>query len=143
MATRSKACNKTQLEQYRKMLEERREELVSSVRSYAEDVPDVGLQGASGDSADHASNDYAVELFGAILEKQAGTLEEVDRALGKVQAGEYGLCESCGEAIVAKRLKVIPWARYCRDCQEKQDRMSAYRRSAAAAEPTEWDDSSE
>jgi RNA polymerase-binding transcription factor len=36
-----------------------------------------------------------------------------------MQLGEYGICLSCGEAIPAKRLQAVPWAKYCVKCQEK------------------------
>jgi len=129
MTPKSKT-SKRSLEQYREVLEQRREELVSAVRDYGQSVSDNGLRGAAGDVADHASSDYTAELFGALLEKQAGTLEEVDRALAKFRKGEYGVCESCGETILAKRLKAIPWARFCRECQERHDRTNALRRNA-------------
>ena len=40
-------------------------------------------------------------------------LEEVERALKKIDDGTYGLCETCGEPIAAARLEVMPAARYC------------------------------
>ena len=41
------------------------------------------------------------------------SLEEVERAIGKLDAGTYGLCEVCGEAIAPARLEAMPAARYC------------------------------
>ena len=41
------------------------------------------------------------------------TLEEVERALGKLDDGSYGKCEVCGEEIAAARLEAMPAARYC------------------------------
>lgn len=41
------------------------------------------------------------------------TLEEVERALGKLDDGSYGKCEECGEEIAAARLEAMPAARYC------------------------------
>jgi len=116
--------------QYRKVLLERREQLLQSVRAQRSEMPDSGLQGATGDSSDHAAADYAAEMFGFLLEKQAGDLEQVERALQKIEQGTYGTCECCEKAITEKRLRAIPWARLCRQCQEKQDRSSATRRAA-------------
>lgn len=41
------------------------------------------------------------------------TLEEVERALAKVDDGSYGVCEECGEPIAAARLEAMPATRYC------------------------------
>jgi DnaK suppressor protein len=47
-----------------------------------------------------------------------GHLRLVEEALDRIQAGDYGTCLSCEEPIPAKRLKAIPWARYCVGCQD-------------------------
>lgn len=41
------------------------------------------------------------------------SLDEVERALGKLDDGSYGKCEVCGEEIAAARLEAMPAARYC------------------------------
>ena len=41
------------------------------------------------------------------------SLEEVERAIGKLDDGTYGTCEVCGEQIAAARLEAMPAARYC------------------------------
>ena len=45
-------------------------------------------------------------------------LRLVDEALDRLSSGDYGVCLSCEEPIPAKRLKALPWARYCVPCQE-------------------------
>lgn len=51
-------------------------------------------------------------LAGTLLE----TLQEVEHALGKLDSGEYGICESCGQAIAEARLEAKPAARLCISC---------------------------
>jgi DnaK suppressor protein len=46
-------------------------------------------------------------------------LKQVEEALDRLKAGDYGTCQHCEEPIPEKRLKAIPWARYCVPCQEK------------------------
>lgn len=137
MTAKSRTHKKADLEHFRELLEQRRDELIGTVRDYVQSVPDSGLNGATGDSADHASSDYTAELFGALLEKQTGSLEEVERALEKFDRGGYATCETCEEQITVKRLKALPWARLCRDCQEKKDRAQATR--AATGKSAQWD----
>jgi DnaK suppressor protein len=46
-------------------------------------------------------------------------LRQIQEALDRLQLGEFGICLSCAEAIPAKRLQALPWAKYCVGCQEK------------------------
>jgi DnaK suppressor protein len=45
-------------------------------------------------------------------------LRLVDEALDRLNSGDYGTCMACEEAIPVKRLRALPWARYCISCQE-------------------------
>jgi|SRR5579864_2892222 len=45
-------------------------------------------------------------------------LRLVDEALDRLQSGDYGVCLGCEEPIPPKRLRALPWARYCVPCQE-------------------------
>ena len=46
-------------------------------------------------------------------------LRLIDEALDRLNAGEYGVCLSCEEPIATKRLRALPWARFCVACQER------------------------
>jgi len=45
-------------------------------------------------------------------------LKLVEEALDRIDAGDYGVCLSCDEPIAEKRLRALPWARYCLVCQD-------------------------
>jgi len=45
-------------------------------------------------------------------------LRLVDEALDRLNSGDYGVCLACEEPIPAKRLRALPWARFCVPCQE-------------------------
>ncbi len=55
-------------------------------------------------------------LAGSLTEN----LTDVDAALAKIEAGEYGTCEDCGTTIPPTRLEAVPAARYCITCASKQ-----------------------
>jgi DnaK suppressor protein len=55
-------------------------------------------------------------LAGKLLE----TLEEIDEALMRFDAGTYGRCERCGDAITEARLAAMPAARLCMSCASKR-----------------------
>jgi DnaK suppressor protein len=53
-----------------------------------------------------------------VLSAQArAAVDEIDRALGKIATGTYGLCERCGKEIPRPRLKALPYAALCVQCK--------------------------
>ncbi len=74
-----------------------------------------------------ASLTHDDEVAAAVVERRARELEEIDRALEDIDAGRYGVCTDCGDAIAEARLKVLPFATRCVACQA---RLEAERRAA-------------
>jgi len=52
----------------------------------------------------------------ALLHQARGTREDLERALAQLDAGTYGRCDQCGDAIAAERLAARPSARICISC---------------------------
>lgn len=50
-------------------------------------------------------------------------LRLIEEALDRLQSGDYGVCLACEEPIPDKRLRALPWARYCVTCQEEAGAM--------------------
>jgi DnaK suppressor protein len=61
----------------------------------------------------------AQQMAAALLQRNREELSRVDRALRRMEAGEYGLCVRCGEAIAEARLHAVPDAVLCLDCAER------------------------
>ncbi|HCC68769.1 MAG TPA: transcriptional regulator, TraR/DksA family protein, partial [Nitrospiraceae bacterium] len=57
------------------------------------------------------------------LSTQKEDLTKMDESLRKLAEGTYGVCEDCGKEISEERLKALPFAIYCRDCQEKKEKL--------------------
>jgi RNA polymerase-binding protein DksA len=74
-----------------------------------------------------ASLTHDDEVAAAVVERRARELEEIDRALEDIDAGRYGVCADCGDAIAEARLKVLPFATRCVACQA---RLETERRAA-------------
>jgi DnaK suppressor protein len=55
----------------------------------------------------------------SVVRALRSNLRDVDRALAKMDAGTYGACERCGQAIAPERLEALPWALLCMDCKQK------------------------
>jgi DnaK suppressor protein len=56
------------------------------------------------------------------LARNSDALRQIRQALGRIEAGIYGVCLHCEEDISLKRMTAVPWAAFCIGCQEKMDR---------------------
>ena len=80
-------------------------------------------------SADNHPADIGTEMFErakdmSLIESVDARLVDVDHALHKLEAGSYGVCETCGRPIAAERLEAEPAARHCVEDQERLERAS-------------------
>jgi RNA polymerase-binding transcription factor len=73
------------------------------------------------DFADRANNSYNRELMFSLSDTERQMLIHIDEAMRRLDQGIYGLCTFCSEPIGLPRLKALPWARYCIDCQEREE----------------------
>jgi DnaK suppressor protein len=69
------------------------------------------------DRKDEASRRQEIELDGAQEQRDVDELKDVEAALRRLDAGVYGDCTDCGEAIPMQRLQVQPAAKRCARCQ--------------------------
>ncbi|MDQ3945258.1 MAG: TraR/DksA C4-type zinc finger protein [Actinomycetota bacterium] len=63
--------------------------------------------------ADLGTETFEREKDFSLLEQLEAELDELDRALRKLDDGTYGICEACGEPIPPERLEALPGARFC------------------------------
>lgn len=98
------------LQRHGEQLEKRKTVLREELPALAADVRDV-----MEDGVDHLARAVGV----AVVQVSASTVRGIETALGRLQRGTYGSCEDCGQRIPAARLKVLPFAERCRDCQQE------------------------
>jgi DnaK suppressor protein len=123
------------------ILEERRREIMSEVQGRMRDVRAEGagstVQGVL-DAAESSEADIQDEIEFALIQMKAETLNRIDEALRRLDEGTYGYCFECGEEINEKRLRALPFAVRCKDCEaarevkQQRDRLMAQRRGAAS-----------
>lgn len=118
MAGHQGIMEKKRLEYFKKKLLARRDELLRTIarteeegRS-ADDDPTVDL-------ADKAANSYTKEFLFGQTDNDRLTLQLVNAALRRVEQGSFGQCLTCEDEMQQKRLEAVPWAPYCRTCQER------------------------
>jgi DnaK suppressor protein len=73
------------------------------------------------DSGDMSLHDSTGEQQISILEVKNRTRNQIDEALRRLQDGTYGTCEDCTRKISPERLKAMPFARRCVECQQKAE----------------------
>ena len=112
---------KKKLKQYEAKLLEQRNTLLGMVER-TEDYGREADRDVSQDPADKASNSYTKELLFSQSTTERNTLKLIEDAIGRVADGSFGDCLNCGQEIKPKRLEAIPWAPYCIDCQELQEK---------------------
>ena len=57
----------------------------------------------------------------ALVDMESQTLEQIEAALNRIEAGSYGRCEGCEEPIPSERLEVLPFAPLCVGCQQRAE----------------------
>ena len=77
------------------------------------------------DGGDSGVIDLSEDLTIKRLSVGQDTIEKIDESIRKLDEGTYGLCNDCGDAISAQRLKILPFAIRCRDCQEDHEELQA------------------
>jgi RNA polymerase-binding protein DksA len=79
-------------------------------------------EGAGDDQADAGTKNFEREHEMAIANNAREMLQQTERALARLAAGTYGVCESCGEPVGKYRLQAFPRATLCMSCKQKQER---------------------
>lgn len=88
----------------------------------------MSRQDASGDlsnvpihMADVGTDNYERDLMIELIENGEEGLRNIDTALEKMDDGSYGVCEICAKKINKERLKAVPYAKLCIDCQREEE----------------------
>lgn len=100
-------------EAYRKMLLAKKAEVLANLGIQFDNLARMGRV-AEEDQA-QITHDEFISLHLNSLDY--AKLRDVEEALDRLNAGDYGICLGCDEPIPAKRLDALPWARYCLECQ--------------------------
>lgn len=108
-----------------KRLQESREATLATVRGRTGHGADGDEPPVISPGAHQAQNDDAptAEMIADDEERfadhETALLHEIDAAIGRLESGGYGICESCGCEIPEQRLLATPTVRTCVPCQER------------------------
>ena len=134
--------NRDRYAELKSILEERRREIMSAVH---EKIRDVRSEGANSpthgvlDAAETSEADIQDDIEFALIQMKAETLSKIEEALRRLEEGTFGYCFECGEEISERRLRALPFAVRCKDCEEarevaqQRERVISQRRGSAVA----------
>ena len=110
------------VETLKKNLLKMREELLKEISDSRKSVRDPSDRDV-GDFYDDAENEKGRQMTYLLGERERSKLNAIDTALERIEEGEYGICDECGEKINPKRLKIIPFTRFCVKCQSEMEKL--------------------
>jgi DnaK suppressor protein len=120
----------------KQMLEERRREIQAEVQGKMRDVRSEGTWGGKVnevlDAVESSEADIQEDIEFALIQMKSETLNKINDALGRLEQGEYGNCFECGEEISEKRLRALPFAVRCKECEEAREVAEQRERQMAA-----------
>src|ERR1700730_1770438 len=104
----------------------RRDELRKRLGGELQDLRGFQGDASTGDSADLAFDSGSEEVTSQLAELESRELSQVERALGKLKQGTYGLCEGCQKKILVARLNALPFITTCIECQREMEMYGSW-----------------
>ena len=109
----------------KQMLDGRRRELQAEVQGKMRVVREEGTWGGKLnevlDTVESSEADIQEDIEFALIQMKSETLNKINDAVVRLEQGDYGYCFDCGEEIAEKRLRALPFAVRCKDCEEARE----------------------
>ncbi|MBA3998856.1 MAG: RNA polymerase-binding protein DksA [Candidatus Accumulibacter sp.] len=111
--------NSKQLAHFRSILDNVKKELIEDIERTVHTMQDEATVFADPNDRASQETDIAIELRNRDRERKL--IKKIDEALGRIDSGDYGYCNSCGVDIGIKRLEARPTATLCIDCKTLEE----------------------
>jgi DnaK suppressor protein len=98
-----------------------REQEVQRLKELVRNEAALSDEPAPGDEVDEAQRDEDMDLNVSLIEKTEERLTAIRSAFDRLDSGDYGICETCGDEISFERLRAVPMACCCVDCQAQAE----------------------
>jgi len=120
---------KTELERFRSLLQSEKDRLQRSLAKHSKIIHHEGQESGgetakahSNHMADQGSDEFQYETTIRFASTEGHSLYEIDQALLRIENNTFGKCQGCGKSIALPRLRVLPYAVLCIECQEKEEK---------------------
>jgi DnaK suppressor protein len=131
---------RTRYSELKRMLEDRRREIQAEVQGRMRGVRSDGAWGGKQnevfDAVESSEADIQDDIEFALIQMKSETLNKINDALTRLEQGDYGNCFDCGSEIAEKRLRALPFAVRCKDCEEAREVAEQRERQMAARRST-------
>ena len=111
--------DKEQMEKFRSQLLEKRDEILAEAGKTLSEMTDQTTN--IPDPNDRATIESGRSFELRIRDRERKLLSKIEEAIGRLDEGEYGVCDGCGEDIGIKRLEARPVTTFCIDCKTLQE----------------------
>ena len=115
------SMKKKDLEKFKERLLAQKKQIVESSQKVLERELNVDRDDLP-DELDLATSELSKSLMLRLNDRERAILPKIEKALQRIEAGEYGVCEDCGGEIGVSRLEVRPFASLCIKCKEEEER---------------------
>ena len=119
---------KQQLEHYKKIILEKREQLLHELEHLKESGLNSSVKDVSGEHsayafhmADQGTDTMEREQQYMFASREGNYLYHLEQALERIEKGEFGICVRCGKDISPERLEAVPHARLCIECKSREE----------------------
>jgi len=150
--TRKSRLTAATIEHFKQMLFQKRREIVCNVNEMEDEALKQSRLDASGDlssmpihMADIGTDNYEQEFALGLMDSERKLLNEIDKALHRIEDGTYGICKGSGKPIRKARLEAQPWAEYCVEYARmmEQGLVKEHEQSISETPESESEDESE
>ena len=136
----SDTSSRSRYSELKQMLQERQREIQAEVQGKMRNVRAEGTWGGKLnevlDAVESAEADIQEDIEFALVQMKSETLNKINDALARLEHGNYGYCFECGDEIGEKRLRALPFAVRCKDCEEAKEVAEQRERQLAARRGT-------
>ena len=121
----------TRYNELKKMLDNRRRALMAEVQGRMRDVRTEGNKERDAmDQGESSEVDIQEDIELALIQMKSETLNKIEAARRRLDEGTYGDCFECGDEISEARLRALPFAVRCKDCEEARESAELRERMA-------------
>jgi RNA polymerase-binding transcription factor len=114
--------SKAQLKKFKELLESKRLEIIKKAQQTLDEEMTLDANDLP-DEMDLASSEYLQSFTFRLRGREKVFLDKIQKALEKIEAGAFGVCDDCGDRISTKRLEARPETTLCIRCKEDQERV--------------------
>ncbi len=116
--------NHSRYNDLKRMLEDRRQDVLNQVQERIRGQREESAWGKANEVRDEGESseaDIQEDIEFALIQMKAETLNKINEALNRLEEGAYGFCFDCGDEISEQRLRALPFAVRCKECEEARE----------------------